>query len=353
MTISQTTQKVREYYKSGVTRSYSFRYHSLLKLKASIVKNKDLIYQALEKDLGKVQMESYMAELGLVLEEISYTLKHLKGWMKKHKVLTPLAHFAASSYRLDEPYGVVLIISPWNYPILLSLSPLVGAIAAGNAAVVKPSSYAKATSSVIKKVINDAFSEDYIAVIEGGRAENTALLDEKFDYIFFTGSVSVGHVVMEAASKHLTPVTLELGGKSPVVVEKSTDIKIAATRIAFGKILNSGQTCVAPDYLLIDEAVKPQFIKEYKKALERFMPEGELKNYPHIINEKHYSRLKGLLEGQDIIVGGKCDDETLRIMPALVDVNSLDNKLMKEEIFGPILPLLTYKNYDEIYSIID
>lgn len=353
MTIAQKTDKVREYYKSGSTRSYTFRYNALCKLKASIEKNEELICASLYKDLGKSRSESYMAEIGLVLEEISYTLKHLRGWMKKHRVRTPLAQFASRSYRLDEPYGVVLIVSPWNYPILLSLSPLVGAIAAGNTAVVKPSSYAPATSSVIKKVISDAFSEEFVAVVEGGRAENTELLQQRFDYIFFTGSMAVGHVVMEAASKFLTPITLELGGKSPVVVEKSANVKLAATRIAFGKVLNSGQTCVAPDYLLIDETLKDEFITEYKKALKRFMNEDEFKYYPHIINEKHYERLKGLLSGQKILIGGECKDETKHIMPTLVEVDSLDNKLMKEEIFGPILPLLTFKEYEEIYPIID
>ncbi|NLZ69095.1 MAG: aldehyde dehydrogenase family protein, partial [Spirochaetales bacterium] len=244
MTISQTFESVKTYYKSGVTRSLSFRLDALKKLKNGILRNQDLICSALKEDLGKVSMESYMTEIGMVLEEISYTQKHLKSWMKVHRVATPLAQFKSKSFQLDEPYGTVLIIAPWNYPIQLSLSPLVGAIAGGNTAIVKPSSYAKKTSAVIAKLLTECFDPSFVAVIEGGRAENTELLEQKFDYIFFTGSVAVGKIVMEAASKHLTPVTLELGGKSPVVVEKSANIKLAARRIAFGKVLNSGQTCV-------------------------------------------------------------------------------------------------------------
>lgn len=353
MTISQTFESVKTYYKSGVTRSLSFRLDALKKLKNGILRNQDLICSALKEDLGKVSMESYMTEIGMVLEEISYTQKHLKSWMKVHRVATPLAQFKAKSFQLDEPYGTVLIIAPWNYPIQLSLSPLVGAIAGGNTAIVKPSSYAQKTSAVIAKLITECFDPSFVAVIEGGRAENTELLEQKFDYIFFTGSVAVGKIVMEAASKHLTPVTLELGGKSPVVVEKSANIKLAARRIAFGKVLNSGQTCVAPDYLLIDETVKEEFIKEFKLSLATFFPNGDYFNYPHIVNDKHFKRLSGLLEGEKILEGGSFIEKERKITPTLVEVKDLNCPLMKEEIFGPILPLITFKTIDEIFPIID
>lgn len=353
MTISQTFESVKTYYKSGVTRSLSFRLDALKKLKGGILRNQDLICSALKEDLGKVSMESYMTEIGMVLEEISYTQKHLKSWMKVHRVATPLAQFKSKSFQLDEPYGTVLIIAPWNYPIQLSLSPLVGAIAGGNTAIVKPSSYAKKTSVVIAKLLTECFDPSFVAVIEGGRAENTELLEQKFDYIFFTGSVAVGKIVMEAASKHLTPVTLELGGKSPVVVEKSANIKLAARRIAFGKVLNSGQTCVAPDYLLIDETVKDEFIKEFKLSLAAFFPNGDYSNYPHIVNDKHFKRLSGLLQGEKILEGGTLIEKERKITPTLVEVKDLNCPLMKEEIFGPILPLITFKTIDEIYPIID
>ena len=353
MTISQTFESVKTYYKSGVTRSLSFRLDALKKLKNGILRNQDLICSALKEDLGKVSMESYMTEIGMVLEEISYTQKHLKSWMKVHRVATPLAQFKAKSFQLDEPYGTVLIIAPWNYPIQLSLSPLVGAIAGGNTAIVKPSSYAKKTSAVIAKLLTECFDPSFVAVIEGGRAENTELLEQKFDYIFFTGSVAVGKIVMEAASKHLTPVTLELGGKSPVVVEKSANIKLAARRIAFGKVLNSGQTCVAPDYLLIDETVKDEFIKEFKLSLAAFFPNDDYSNYPHIVNDKHFKRLSGLLQGEKILEGGTLIEKERKITPTLVEVKDLNCPLMKEEIFGPILPLITFKTIDEIYPIID
>lgn len=352
MDIHSLVSEQKAFFDKGETLSLSFRLDALSKLKKSILDNKEGIIEALKKDLYKAAMESYMTEIGIVLDEIGYAQKHLKSWMKVRKVKTPLVQFKSKSFIVDEPYGLTLIISPWNYPFQLALSPLVGAISGGNTSIIKPSSYAPNVSGIIKKVIGESFSPSYIAVVEGGRAENTALLNEKFDYVFFTGSVEVGKVVMEACSRNLTPLTLELGGKSPVIVEKSADIKISARRIAFGKILNSGQTCVAPDYLLIDEKVKDEFIREYKIALDGFFPNGDYSNFPSIINEKHFKRLIRLMEGENIIIGGDYDEEQLKIKPALIALSSTQSPLMGEEIFGPILPFLTYNSLDEVFRII-
>ena len=255
MTISEIVTRQRAYFDSGATRSLAFRLEALEKLRRAMQNNEKLLFDALKQDLNKAPMESYMCENGLVLEEIRYHLKHLASWMKNRRVATPMAQFHARSFRAPEPYGVALILSPWNYPIQLCLCPLVGAISGGNCAVVKPSAYAPATSAAIAKVLGEAFPPEYIAVVEGGREQNSALLEEKFDYIFFTGSVAVGKVVMEAAARHLTPVTLELGGKSPVIVDETANIPLAARRIAFGKVLNAGQTCVEPDYLFLHRSV--------------------------------------------------------------------------------------------------
>ena len=329
-----------------------FRLSALKALREALVKNEALIFEALKADLNKAPMESYMCENGLVLEEIRFHLKHLRRWMKERRVPTPLAQFHARSFVSPEPYGVALILSPWNYPIQLCLSPLVGAISAGNCAVVKPSAYAPATSAAIAKVLGEAFPPEYIAVVEGGRAQNSALLEEKFDYIFFTGSVAVGKVVMEAAAKHLTPVTLELGGKSPVIVDATANIQLAARRVAFGKVLNAGQTCVEPDYLLIHKSVQQPFVEAFRAALREFFPTGDYANMPTIISEKHYRRLLGLLENQTIALGGGHDDARRFIEPTLLADVSPDSPIMQEEIFGPILPMLPYESLDEVISFV-
>ena len=304
------------------------------------------------QDFHKAPMEVYMCETGMVLEELRFHLKHLKGWMRERAVPTPLAQFPAKSFVSPEPYGVALIISPWNYPVQLCLSPLVGAISGGNCAVVKTSAYAPATSAAIAKLIADNFDPRYIAAVEGGRAENSALLSQRFDTIFFTGSVAVGKVVMEAAAKHLTPVTLELGGKSPVIVDKTADVKLAARRIAFGKVLNAGQTCVEPDYLLIERPVKAAFIEAYKQALREFFPDGTMDEMPVIVSEKHFARVTKLLEGQTAVAGGEFDEKTRFVAPTLLDGVSPDNPVMQEEIFGPILPMLEFDRLDEAIDFI-
>jgi len=316
----------------------------LLDLRASILKHESLIMDAMQKDLGKSGMETYMTETGMVLEEITYTLKHLKHWMKDKVVPTPLAQFHSKSFVSPEPYGVALLMSPWNYPLQLCLAPVVGAISGGNCVMVKPSAYSAATSSAIAKIIGEVFNPEYVAVIEGGRKENSALLDEKFDYICFTGSVAVGKVVMAAASKNLTPVTLELGGKSPCIVDETADVKLAAKRIAFGKALNGGQTCVAPDYLFIHKNVKAKFIEAFKAALAEFFPNGDLTNMPTIINDKHFERITGLMKGEKIVCGGKTDSKKRLIETTLLDDVSESAPIMQEEIFGPVLPMMTFSD---------
>ena len=293
-----------------------------------------------------------MCETGMVLEEIRCHLRHLCGWMRERTVPTPIAQFPARSFVSPEPYGVALIIAPWNYPIQLCLSPLVGAISGGNCAVLKPSAYAPATSAALAKIIARTFAPQYIAVVEGGRAENSTLLEQKFDTIFFTGSVAVGKVVMEAAARHLTPVTLELGGKSPVIVDETADLKLAARRIAFGKVLNAGQTCVEPDYLFIHRRVKAAFVQEYRQALQEFFPGGSMAEMPVIVSEKHFARVMRLLEGQRAVVGGTFDAATRFVAPTLLDDVRPDSPIMQEEIFGPILPMLEYDALDEVISFI-
>ena len=352
MNISDLVTRQRRFFDTGATRPLSFRLDMLKRLRKALLENEALFNEALKSDLNKSMMESYMSEIGMVLEEIRFHIKHLPRWIKDRKVRTPLAQFHAKSFISPEPHGVTLIIAPWNYPLQLCLLPLVGAISGGNTAVVKPSAYAPATSAAIFKVLGDAFSAEYIAVVEGGRAENNALLEEAFDYIFFTGSVAVGKVVMEKASRHLTPVTLELGGKSPVIVDETADILLSARRIAFGKVLNAGQTCVAPDYLLIQERVKGAFIEAYETALQSFFPTLDYSDMPVIVNERHYARLKGLLADQSIIVGGQTDDEKRFIAPTLLDEVSPESPIMREEIFGPILPILSYSSLDEAISFV-
>ena len=275
-------------------------------------------------------------------------LKHIKRFSKEKTVYTPLAQFHARSYKKPSPYGTVLIMSPWNYPFLLTIEPLVDAIAAGNTAVLKPSAYSPHTSSIIQKLIDEVFNEEYVAVITGGRAENTCLLKEHFDYIFFTGSQTVGKEVMKHAAEHLTPVTLELGGKSPCIVEKSANLKLAAKRIVFGKFLNCGQTCVAPDYIYCDPQIKDALLAEIKKQIEKQFGSTALDNidYGKIINEKHFKRILGLIDSAKIVCGGKYNEQTLQIEPTVLDNVTFEDAVMQEEIFGPVLPVLTYDSLD-------
>ena len=352
MNTEELVRAQRAYFETGVTRPLEFRLAQLRKLQRALQENEALLENAMYSDFRKAPMEVYMCETGMVLEEVRFHLKHLRSWMRERTVPTPLAQFHAKSFVSPEPYGVALIIAPWNYPVQLCLSPLVGAISGGNCAVLKPSAYAPATSAAIAKIIAQTFDPQYIAVVEGGRAENSALLAQRFDTIFFTGSVAVGKVVIEAAAKHLTPVTLELGGKSPVIVDETADLKLAARRIAFGKVLNAGQTCVEPDYLLIQRSVKDAFVDAYRQALREFFPDGKMDEMPVIVSEKHFARVSQLLEGQNAVLGGQTDAATRFVAPTLLDDVRPDSPVMQEEIFGPILPMLCYDRLDEAIAFI-
>lgn len=346
--IRDITEKQRAYFASGATREVKAREEALKKLRDCILKNEQNINAALKKDLGKSSAESYMCETGLVLSEISHMLKHVRSYAKEKTVPTSLAQFCSRSYKKASPRGTVLIMSPWNYPFLLTMDPLVDAIAAGNTAVIKPSAYSPHTGELIRRIIGECFETSYVAVVTGGRAENTCLLKQKFDYIFFTGSQTVGKEVMRQAAENLTPVTLELGGKSPCVVEKSADIRLAAKRIVFGKYLNCGQTCVAPDYVYCDRAVKDELVEEIGRQIRRQFGKDPLKNssYGKIINEKHFHRLLGLMDAKKTVYGGRSDEKTLKIEPTLLDNVTFRDAVMQEEIFGPILPVLAYDTFD-------
>lgn len=341
-------------YKTNITKNMDFRIQNLQKLKSSIYLHEKDIEDALNSDLHKAPSESYMSEIGVVLSELTHTLKHIRSWSKNKTVPTPLAQFYSHSYISPEPYGCVLVMSPWNYPFQLTMVPLIGAIAAGNTVVVKPSAYASATSQIIAEIINECFDEEYVAVIQGGRKENTELLDQRFDYIFFTGGVTVGKLVMEKASRYLTPITLELGGKSPCIVDETANLKLAAKRIAFGKFLNAGQTCVAPDYVLVHESVKQEFILYIMDALRTFFGEHPLacENYPKIINEKHFMRLQGLMMDEHKAVGGNVNDY-MQIEPTILDEVTFRSPVMQEEIFGPILPVISYTDITEVIEYVN
>lgn len=345
-------QKQRSFFNSGATKELSFRIKNLEKLLRAVSENENAIIDALKDDLNKPSFEAYATEIGIVLDEIKYTLKHLPAWVKNKRVRTPVMHFLSSSYIKPEPYGISLIMSPWNYPFQLAIAPLVGSISAGNCTMVKPSAYSPATSSVINKIIRENFDEAYIAVIEGGRDENKALLDEKFDYIFFTGSISVGKLVMEAASRNLTPVTLELGGKSPCIVDRKVNVDLAARRIVWGKFLNAGQTCVAPDYILVHKDVKSELLKQIKKYVREFYGDSPVNNpdFPKIINLKHFQRLKDLMQQGEIIAGGESDESTLVIEPTIVDEITWESPVMQEEIFGPVMPILEYEDLSQVIN---
>lgn len=296
-----------------------------------------------------------MCELGMVLSEISFMEQHTAGYAREHRVPTPLAQYVSRSFVKPSPLGVVLIMSPWNYPLMLTLEPLVDAIAAGNTAVVKPSAYSPNTSAVMQTIITECFEPQYVAVVTGGRAENAALLEQEFDHIFFTGSQTVGKVVMSHAAKHLTPVTLELGGKSPVIVDKTAKLRLAARRIVFGKYLNCGQTCVAPDYILCDESVHDALVFELKREIKRQFGVHPLdnKNYGKIINKKHFDRINSLIDQSKVVFGGHSDEQSLRIEPTIMDNVTWDDAVMQEEIFGPVLPILTYKNVQDALDTVN
>lgn len=353
MDFSELYEKQYQYYMTGITRSYEFRVDALKKLKTALKNWESRIVQALFIDLHKHPTEAYMTEIGIVIKEIGFHEKHLKRWMKDKFVITPLAQFKSTCFISPEPYGSVLIASPWNYPIHLCLVPLVGAISAGNCAVLKPSAQTKATSKVLAKMIADTFPAEYITVAECSRKEADMLFDQSWDYIFFTGSADAAKKILTTAAKHLTPVSTELGGKSPAIVDMSANIKLAAKRIAFGKVLNAGQTCVAPDYLFIHESVKNEFVREYSNALNGFFPDDNHDDMVHIINKRHYERVKELLsDAGNIEIGGSFDDRICFIEPTLITDITPADRIMNEEIFGPILPVMTYTNINTVIEYI-
>ena len=342
----------REYFQAGNTLPITARIENLKKLYICIKNHEQEICEALYTDLGKSDMESYMCEIGMALSEISCMIKNLKKWSKARKVKTPLAQFSAKSYVLPTPKGNVLIMSPWNYPFLLTIAPLATAIAAGNTAIVKPSAYSFATSALIEKLLSKCFEKAFIATVTGGRAENAALLDCKFDMIFFTGSQAVGKEVLRRAAERLTPAVLELGGKSPCIVDETADVGLAAKRIVFGKFLNCGQTCVAPDYILCHSAVKERLLTEIIKQIKCQFGENPLENpnYGKIISEKHFTRVCGLINMQKTVFGGGMDAVKCQIEPTVMDNVTWEDAIMQEEIFGPVLPILTFDTFEKVYE---
>lgn len=354
MDIHSIVERQKAFFDKGHTLDINYRINALKNLYKAIELHAEALQKALKLDLGKSAFEADMCEIRLTLSEITYQLKHIKKFSKEKRVKTPLSNFASRSYVKPSPYGNVLIMSPWNYPVLLTLEPLCNALAAGNTAVIKPSNYAPKVSHVLNTLLSETFDPEYVAVIEGGRNENKSLLEEKFDYIFFTGSLNVGKYVMRCASEHLTPVTLELGGKSPVVIDRSANLPLAAKRIVFGKYLNCGQTCVAPDYVLIDKAIKDKFVNLVKAEISKQFGDNPLENpnYGKIINNKHFERILSLINQEKTVHGGNYNKEDLRIEPTVLDNVSLTDPVMQEEIFGPILPILTYNSIDEAKRII-
>lgn len=352
--IAQLVDDQRKFFTSGQTLPLKVRTEALKKLKRALEENEERIAGALRADLGKSGFESYMCETGMVISEISYMLRHLRSYAKEKRVPTPLAQFPSRSYRKPTPYGVTLIVSPWNYPLLLTLDPLVDALAAGNTAIVKPSAYAPATSALLEQLLGQLFPKEYVAVVTGGREENTWLLEEKFDYIFFTGSKNVGRTVLEKAAAHLTPVTLELGGKSPCIVDRSADLELTARRIVFAKFMNCGQTCVAPDYILCHASVKAELTAQLCKQIRMQFGDAPLENenYGKIVNQKHYQRICGLLDERKTVVGGEKDEKMLKIAPTVMENVTWEDPVMGQEIFGPVLPILTFREAEEVIATV-
>lgn len=353
--IKDILQQQNHFFSSGKTIPAEFRLKQLESLKEAMIRHEADLAAALKEDLGKSRMESYMCEIGLTLSELTWMQKHLRSLMRSKRVSTPAAQFAAKSFRSPSPYGTVLIMSPWNYPVLLTLDPLIDAIAAGNTAVVKPSAYAPCTFDVMKTMIEECFPAHYVAVVDGGRAENQALLQQRFDMIFFTGGKTVGREVLRHAAEYLTPVTLELGGKSPCIVDSTAKIRLAAKRIVFGKYLNCGQTCVAPDYILCDKRIRDELITAILAEIEKQFGKEPLKNpnYGKIINEKHFERILGLINGEKLVYGGQSEPESLRIAPTVLNNITWDDAVMGEEIFGPLLPILTFDTLNEALDTVE
>ncbi len=354
MEIKELVKLQKDYFASGATLPVAARKTALKKLYSAINSHEKEIFEALKTDLGKSDFEAYMCEIGMTLSEIRYMLKYLNSMVREKRVKTPLAQFPSKSYTKPSPYGNVLIMSPWNYPFLLTLEPLANAIAAGNTAILKPSAYSPATADILEKIISDCFPPKYVAVVKGGRRENAALLEQKFDFVFFTGSQAVGKEVLRHTAETLTPAVLELGGKSPCIVDESANIPIAAKRIVFGKYLNCGQTCVAPDFVLCQNSVKDRFISEVCNQIKAQFGDAPLKNpeYGRMVSEKHFSRVCGLIDTKKVVFGGESDESLLKIAPTVMNNVSFDDSVMQEEIFGPIMPIIGFDNTDEVFSLL-
>lgn len=347
--------KQNAFFKTGKTREISFRMAQLRKLKHALEEYEAEILRALHCDLKKSSFEAYVSEIAVVKEEIDYFLKNIKKLAKVARVKPSLASLFSTNKVIREPYGVVLVISPWNYPFQLVLSPLVGAIAAGNCVTIKPSEESVETCKIIQKIIRSVFPKDYVEVFEGDINVSQSLIRMKFDYIFFTGSVRVGKLIMQEAAKNLIPITLELGGKSPCIVDETANIELSAKRIAWGKFLNAGQTCVAPDYLLIHSSVKCAFLERFIFYIQKFYGEKALENeqYPKIINDKHFARLQCMIEASNIYYGGEMESTTNQIAPTLIVEPDLESEVMQEEIFGPIMPVIEYREVNEVIELIE
>ncbi|MGB5823653.1 MAG: aldehyde dehydrogenase [Proteocatella sp.] len=345
--MKEIVSKQRKYFNSNATKDLKFRIKMLERLRVSIEINEAMVYSALKKDLNKSESEAYITEIQMVKSEIKLAINKLQCWAKPVKVKTPITLWPSKSYMTIEPYGVTLIMAPWNYPFQLAMTPLVGAIASGNCAVVKTSRNSKYTSEVVSNILSQAFKPEYVYCVDDTWTHEE-ILEQKYDFIFFTGSERAGKIVMEAASRHVTPVILELGGKSPCIVDRKTNVELAAKRIVWGKFLNAGQTCIAPDYVLVDEAVKERFLTAVIRHIDRMYPQAlENKDYGKIINQNHVERLTGYMANASDMIGGISDAEQLKIAPAIFPNAKFSDEIMKEEIFGPILPIISYTSLDE------
>jgi aldehyde dehydrogenase (NAD+) len=344
----------KAFFQSQQSKDISFRKNALVKLKNELIKKESVIIDALNRDFKKSEFESVMSETSIVLAELSHTLKKLKKWAKPQSVMPSMLNFPSRDYIYKQPFGQVLIIAPWNYPFQLALAPLIGAIAAGNTIILKPSELTPHTSAIIKEIVEVVFDSNHVAVVEGGVEVSQKLLAEKWDYIFFTGSVFVGKIIAKAAAKNLTPTTLELGGKNPCIIDETAKLKLAAKRIVWGKFLNGGQTCIAPDYILIHKSVKDDFISAMQNELEKAYGSNAQtsSDFPRIINEKNFERLNEMLAGTDCVIGGEKDKADLYIAPTLVNEPALDSEIMKDEIFGPLLPIISYDSQSQCDEII-
>ncbi|HII4515182.1 aldehyde dehydrogenase [Clostridium perfringens] len=356
-TLKEKINKQREYFSTGETKDINFRIEKLKKLRDVLKSEEDKVFEALKKDLMKSSFESYVTEVAMVYDEINMHIKNIKKWSKKRRVKTPLVQFPAKSFIQLEPYGVVLIIGPFNYPFMLTMDPLIGAIAAGNTAVIKPSESAPETSKILKEILEKVFDEKYVLHVnpERGKEVVEELLKEKFDYIFFTGSATVGKIVMKAASQYLTPVTLELGGKSPCIIDKDCKLELAARRIVWGKLLNSGQTCVAPDYLYVHKDIEEEFIKKLEEEIKNQFGDNPLESedYSKMVNEREFNRVLSYIDKEKLVFGGNYNRKTFQIEPTILKNVTWDDPVMEREIFGPIFPILTFENLDEVIRLVN